>query len=162
ILATLLEEYCPSLSTYLDDLTEEDDEKGAHAAELVLQLKRLLSPPAFAQPTVSASTAAAPSATAAKDEKKDDAMDIEKKVESGPTPVPIPSALGGEVIPEVKAYLHHLLVLHFIDKKLYDEAATCSEALVNFLSSFNRRTLDWLSSKIYFYYDYAHSLINSL
>lgn len=68
--------------------------------------------------------------------------------------VPAPSS-----IPEVTAYLHLLVVLMLIDTKRGDDAIVASEDLaVKSLPEFNRRTMDELSSRAYFYYARAIEL----
>lgn len=61
------------------------------------------------------------------------------------TPAPIST-------PEVSAYLHLLAVLVLLDKKCLTDAVTASKALVEWLVSFNRRTMDEINSRAYFYY----------
>jgi len=53
-------------------------------------------------------------------------------------------------------------VIYLIDKKQYTEAVASSTALVERLNSFNRRTLNPLSAKVYFYYSYSYEKANRL
>jgi 26S proteasome regulatory subunit N3 len=66
------------------------------------------------------------------------------------------------LLPEVEIYLHLLVVIYLIDKKLYNEAVISSTQLVERLNSFNRRTLNPLSAKVYFYYSYSYEKANRL
>jgi len=66
------------------------------------------------------------------------------------------------LLPEVEIYLHLLVVIYLIDKKQYNEAVASSSALVERLNSFNRRTLNPLSAKVYFYYSYSYEKANRL
>eukprot|EP00270_Netrium_digitus_P009986 TRINITY_DN3070_c0_g2_i1.p1 TRINITY_DN3070_c0_g2~~TRINITY_DN3070_c0_g2_i1.p1 ORF type:complete len:479 (-),score=134.79 TRINITY_DN3070_c0_g2_i1:244-1572(-) len=65
-------------------------------------------------------------------------------------------------LPEVEAMAYLLVIVFLIDNKLLNEAKECSIAAVNRLQTFNRRTLDWVASRIYFYYSLAHERTNSL
>jgi 26S proteasome regulatory subunit N3 len=65
-------------------------------------------------------------------------------------------------LPEVAAYLQLLAVLVLIDAKRHADAATVSKALVDFLAKHNRRTLDEISARAFFYYSRAAELTNSL
>ncbi|CAN8075053.1 unnamed protein product [Agarophyton chilense] len=61
-------------------------------------------------------------------------------------------------VPEVSAYLHLLVILVLIDNKSLSDAVKMSAALVDSLSAFNRRTLDEINSRAYFYYARAVEL----
>lgn len=54
--------------------------------------------------------------------------------------------------PEVSAYLHLLGVLVLLDKKCLSEAVLASKTLVESLAEFNRRTMDEINSRAFFYY----------
>ncbi|XP_039003242.1 26S proteasome non-ATPase regulatory subunit 3 homolog A-like [Hibiscus syriacus] len=56
-----------------------------------------------------------------------------------------------------------LLVLFFlIDHKKYNAAKACSLACINRLNSLNRRNMDILASRLYFYYSYSYELTGDL
>ena len=57
-----------------------------------------------------------------------------------------------EVLPEVDTYLGILIQALFFDTKSFDRGAKLSTKLVERLRTLNRRTLDPLSAKVYFYY----------
>lgn len=67
--------------------------------------------------------------------------------------VPAPSS-----IPEVSSYLHLIVVLVLLDGKCLPEAVSASKALVESLSEFNRRTMDELNSRAFFYFARAVEL----
>eukprot|EP01114_Cavostelium_apophysatum_P001766 TRINITY_DN1153_c0_g1_i2.p1 TRINITY_DN1153_c0_g1~~TRINITY_DN1153_c0_g1_i2.p1 ORF type:complete len:427 (-),score=88.81 TRINITY_DN1153_c0_g1_i2:342-1622(-) len=67
-----------------------------------------------------------------------------------------------KLIPEVEVYARLLVTIFLIDKKLHKEAIASSESLVNRLQDFNRRTLNLLSAKAYFYYARAYELTDRL
>lgn len=65
-------------------------------------------------------------------------------------------------LPEIEIYSYLLVLIFLIDQKRYDEAKSCSSASIVRLKSINRRTVDVLASRLYFYYSYSHELTNSL
>lgn len=54
--------------------------------------------------------------------------------------------------PEVHAYFHLLVVLALLDAKLVKDAVPVSTALVTSLAEFNRRTLDEMNARAFFYF----------
>ncbi|KFD53466.1 hypothetical protein M514_05730 [Trichuris suis] len=70
-----------------------------------------------------------------------------------PEKKPIPA--GGhdhEAIPEVEAYLRLLVILFLVDEKRFEEAQTCAQEMIYRCEKHNRRSLDALLAKAYFYY----------
>jgi hypothetical protein len=57
---------------------------------------------------------------------------------------------------EVEVYLHLLLVIFLIDKKLYDLATSTSVTLIERILAINSRNLDQIAAKAYFYYSRRH------
>ncbi|KIY02900.1 uncharacterized protein Z520_01365 [Fonsecaea multimorphosa CBS 102226] len=57
-----------------------------------------------------------------------------------------------EILPEIDVYLSILVQVHLYDKKSINAGAQFSSALVEHLRTLNRRTLDSLSARVYFYY----------
>lgn len=68
---------------------------------------------------------------------------------AAPAPV-VPSSL-----PEVELYSHLLVLVLALDKGAVAEASEVAERAVARLRDFNRRTLDVIASRIYFYYGWA-------
>ncbi|XP_052806854.1 26S proteasome non-ATPase regulatory subunit 3-like [Mya arenaria] len=66
------------------------------------------------------------------------------------------------VIPEIEVYLNLLLLIHLIDIKKLDKALVCSEKLMVKIGSQNRRTLDILAARCYFYHSRVYELKNQL
>ncbi|XP_067936638.1 26S proteasome non-ATPase regulatory subunit 3-like [Watersipora subatra] len=66
------------------------------------------------------------------------------------------------LLPEVSTYICLLLLIHLIDSKMYDKAVMWSKQVVEKLSTWNRRTLDGLQAKCFFYYARAHELVGQL
>ena len=64
----------------------------------------------------------------------------------------VESSNNKNVMPEIDIYLHLLVQIYLLDQKKIDEGAKYSVNLVEKLQSLNRRTLDSLASKVYFYY----------
>lgn len=54
--------------------------------------------------------------------------------------------------PEVSAYLHLLSILVLLDGKCLADAVSASKALIESLAEFNRRTMDEINSRSFFYY----------
>lgn len=65
-------------------------------------------------------------------------------------------------IPEVDAYLHLLVLVFLLDKSQLDKAQTCSDALIKKITEQNRRTLDLIAAKIYFYHSRVAELTDTL
>lgn len=67
-----------------------------------------------------------------------------------------------QFLPETSTYVTLLIVLWLLDLKRNGEAAQVSAQLVQTTEAHNRRTLDLLSEKVYFYYSLAHERIGQL
>ncbi|KAM0890677.1 hypothetical protein ACQ4PT_026890 [Festuca glaucescens] len=65
-------------------------------------------------------------------------------------------------LPEIEIYCCLLVLIFLIDQKKYDEAKSCATATIARLKTLNRRTVDVLASRLYFYYSYVHEITNSL
>ncbi|KAF3482370.1 26S proteasome non-ATPase regulatory subunit 3 [Arthroderma uncinatum] len=57
-----------------------------------------------------------------------------------------------ETLPEIDIYLSILVQIHLYDEKLIEKGAEFSQKLVERLRTHNRRTLDCLAARVYFYY----------
>jgi 26S proteasome regulatory subunit N3 len=57
-----------------------------------------------------------------------------------------------EIIPEIDIFLGILIQIHYLDKKINQKGAVFSAHLAERIHSLNRRTLDSLSARVYFYY----------
>ena len=57
-----------------------------------------------------------------------------------------------DVLPEVDVYLSILVQIHLYERKAINAGAQFSSALVEHLRTLNRRTLDSLAARVYFYY----------
>lgn len=65
--------------------------------------------------------------------------------------------------PEVKVYVHLLTLMFLVDKNGKDEEAVkCATDLVNAMPNFNRRTMDQLSARVYFFYSLTHERVGRL
>lgn len=65
-------------------------------------------------------------------------------------------------IPEVDVYFHLLLLVRLIDENQMDKASQCSELLMNKIVGQNRRTLDLIAAKSYYYRSRVAELTNTL
>ncbi|KAG7651850.1 putative proteasome component (PCI) domain, 26S proteasome regulatory subunit [Arabidopsis thaliana] len=63
---------------------------------------------------------------------------------------------------ELEIYCYFIVLLFLIDQKKYNEAKVCSTASIARLKSVNRRTVDVIASKLYFYYSLSYELTNDL
>lgn len=66
------------------------------------------------------------------------------------------------VLPEVEMYCYLLGIMFLVDRKLNDQAQALAAAAVERLGDFNRRTLDVIASRIYFYLSLAHERTGTL
>merc|ERR1711997_710200 len=60
------------------------------------------------------------------------------------------------LLPEVDCYLHLLVLLFLIDNDKKDQAVECSDQLMTKLSGFNRRSLDHVAGRCYYYHTLSH------
>ncbi|KAL6494851.1 hypothetical protein OROGR_031651 [Orobanche gracilis] len=65
-------------------------------------------------------------------------------------------------LPEVEIYCYLLVLIFLIDQKRYSEAKACSSAGIARLRNLNRRTVDVLASRLYFYYSLSYELTGDL
>ncbi|KAH9514326.1 26S proteasome non-ATPase regulatory subunit 3 [Bulinus truncatus] len=66
------------------------------------------------------------------------------------------------ILPEIEIYIHLLVLIYLIDSNQYERAVECSELLMKKLVAQNRRAMDMLSAKCYFYYSRSYELTNKL
>ncbi|KAK3532829.1 hypothetical protein QTP86_034158 [Hemibagrus guttatus] len=71
-------------------------------------------------------------------------------------------AAAAPLIPEVEAYLQLLLLVYLINNKRYTEAQKVSDELLQKISSQNRRALDLVAAKCYYYYCRVYEFLNQL
>jgi 26S proteasome regulatory subunit N3 len=67
-----------------------------------------------------------------------------------------------KIIPEGDAYIKMLTQLVLLDSGRLEEAAEFSTSLVEEIHAQNRRTLDQIGAKIFFYYSRAYELLGDL
>jgi len=78
-------------------------------------------------------------------------MEVERETEV--------NKISQDVLHEIDVYLHLLTQIYLLDQEKYQEGAAFSSALVQKVHGLNRRTLDSLASKVYFYYARFHELL---
>lgn len=69
---------------------------------------------------------------------------------------------GESLLPEITAFLYLLVTVHLLDRGKKEEALDCSTKLVTYLKGFNRRTLDEISAKAYYFWSLAHERLGKL
>lgn len=79
-------------------------------------------------------------------------MDIDVQGKDKSYPASKPAAQSKEVIPEVDLYLSILVQIHLYDTRAIELGAKFSSNVVERLRTLNRRTLDSLAARVYFYY----------
>jgi len=72
------------------------------------------------------------------------------------------SSQSKDVLPEVDTYLSILVQIHLYDAKATEHGAKFSSSLVERLRTLNRRTLDALSARVYFYYSLFYEQLSPL
>ncbi|KZV53116.1 putative 26S proteasome non-ATPase regulatory subunit 3 [Dorcoceras hygrometricum] len=88
---------------------------------------------------------------------KEDENDME--VDSATSSVQAPAK---HSLPEIEIYCYLLVLIFLIDQKKYSEAKACSSASISRLKNLNRRTVDVLASRLYFYYSLSYELTGDL
>ncbi|KAK8772410.1 regulatory particle non-ATPase 3 [Amblyomma americanum] len=66
------------------------------------------------------------------------------------------------LLPELDVYIHLLVLVYLIDAQRYDKAVQCSDLLMQKIQAQNRRTLDLLASKCYFYHSRCYELTDKM
>ncbi|CRG95091.1 26S proteasome regulatory subunit RPN3, putative [Plasmodium gallinaceum] len=61
-------------------------------------------------------------------------------------------------LPEIEVFFYIMILLYLLDKKFYEEAMNLSTVIVNRINKLNRRSLDYINAKVYFYYSWVHEL----
>uniref|UniRef100_A0A7N0U5I6 PCI domain-containing protein n=1 Tax=Kalanchoe fedtschenkoi TaxID=63787 RepID=A0A7N0U5I6_KALFE len=65
-------------------------------------------------------------------------------------------------LPELEIYCYLIVLIFLIDQKRYNEAKACASASIARLKNLNRRTVDVLASRLYFYYSLTYELTGDL
>eukprot|EP00126_Sphaerothecum_destruens_P013632 Sdes_comp23336_c0_seq1m21602 len=65
-------------------------------------------------------------------------------------------------IPEVETFIHLLVVIYLLDQKRFTDSLDCSQSLIQHLQNYNRRTLDPLLARSYFYYSLCFERVGKL
>ncbi|KAF3927182.1 hypothetical protein ABW20_dc0103458 [Dactylellina cionopaga] len=69
-----------------------------------------------------------------------------------PMEIDAESKVPNVILPEIDIYLHLAVQIYLLDQKEYAQGAKFSDDLVKRMHGMNRRTLDSLAAKVYFYY----------
>ncbi|PIA26750.1 hypothetical protein AQUCO_08900005v1 [Aquilegia coerulea] len=87
---------------------------------------------------------------------KEDEHDMEVDTATSATP------LVKQSLPELEIYCYLLVLIFLIDQKKFSEAKSCSSASIVRLRNINKRTVDVLASRLYFYYSLSYELTGDL
>ncbi|KAF3992423.1 hypothetical protein FT663_00703 [Candidozyma haemuli var. vulneris] len=68
----------------------------------------------------------------------------------------------GEVLPEINVFVHLLVQLYLLDTHELDKLDEFNKSVITLLASYNRRTLDFASAKVWFYIARTHELRGDL
>ena len=82
--------------------------------------------------------------------------------EPSATDAAAPSTPPADALPEVEIYAYILALLVLVDNKQWQVALSLAAVAIERLNTLNRRTLDVLGSRIYFYYSWAAEKSNAL
>ncbi|KAF5727802.1 26S proteasome non-ATPase regulatory subunit 3 [Tripterygium wilfordii] len=88
---------------------------------------------------------------------KEDEHEMEVDTATSSTQAPVKHPL-----PELEIYCYLVVLIFLIDQKNYSEAKACASASIARLRNINRRTVDVLSSRLYFYYSLSYELTSDL
>jgi len=77
-------------------------------------------------------------------------------------PIKTKQSTSQNIIPEVDLFIHLLVLLFSLDQKKVKESHELVEKMMEKILSYNRRTLDAISSKCYFYYARVYELVGRL
>ncbi|ODV67675.1 PCI-domain-containing protein [Hyphopichia burtonii NRRL Y-1933] len=67
-----------------------------------------------------------------------------------------------KVLPEIDVYIHLLVQVNLLDQHELKSLDSFNDEVINLLSSYNRRSLDFIQAKIWFYISRTKELINDL
>jgi len=87
---------------------------------------------------------------------------VEPAEELDQTATPSRAKSASPLCPEVDVYLSLLVLIYLLDKKKGEEALQCANLLMAKIDSHNRRTLDVVSSKCYFYFTRCYEILGRL
>ncbi|KAH8548699.1 proteasome regulatory subunit C-terminal-domain-containing protein [Umbelopsis sp. PMI_123] len=65
-------------------------------------------------------------------------------------------------LPEIEIYLNLLVMIYLLDNSRFEEGTELAKTTVEQVEKFNRRTMDQLTAKVYFYYVRFHELTDKL
>ncbi|XP_061872918.1 26S proteasome non-ATPase regulatory subunit 3-like isoform X2 [Colius striatus] len=86
-------------------------------------------------------------------------MDTEAELQFRPR---MGKAASAPLLPEVETYLQLLLIIYLMNSKRYPESQNVSDDLMQKISSQNRRALDLIVAKSYYYHSRIYEFLNKL
>jgi len=87
---------------------------------------------------------------------------VEEADELDQTATPSRAKSASPLCPEVDVYLSLLVLIYLLDRKRGEDALQCANLLMAKIDSHNRRTLDVVSAKCYFYYTRCYEVLGRL
>mmetsp|Transcript_49983 Transcript_49983/g.159960 ORF Transcript_49983/g.159960 Transcript_49983/m.159960 type:complete len:486 (+) Transcript_49983:407-1864(+) len=93
-----------------------------------------------------------------------DALSFLSSLASGDSGMSTDAGAGGKagLLPEVEMYAYFLVSIFLIDQKKYPQAKECTTKAIEAMADYNRRTLDVIAARIFFYYSWSHECTDSL
>jgi 26S proteasome regulatory subunit N3 len=85
-----------------------------------------------------------------------------KELGANPQGIDLEIPQSGNLEPEVDVYLHLLVGVFLLDSGKHEESAKLFTNLVSRMGAWNRRTLDSLSAKVYFYFARTHEKLGRI
>lgn len=92
----------------------------------------------------------------------DDMDDGSDKSAEAATKIRSTKTAGLPLMPELDVYFNLLVLVNLIDLGRYETAVKCSNQLMNMIVSHNRRTLDALAARCYYYHTRCYELVGQL
>ncbi|CUM66251.1 uncharacterized protein PRCAT00003911001 [Priceomyces carsonii] len=83
---------------------------------------------------------------------EDEAMEVDSSV----------TLNGNSVLPEIDLYIHLLVQIYLLDNKKLSDLATFNKKVISLVKSYNKRTLDFIQAKLWFYVARTSELTNDL
>ncbi|GAA6063121.1 hypothetical protein JCM10212_002324 [Sporobolomyces blumeae] len=138
-------------------------DSAASATDATMQVDSSSTPATAASTSTSASTSAPEGAMSNEDKEKAKEKDKEKERDAkreAAKKKKLEEELKeiGDKLPEADAFVSLLVVMSLLDQGKHDEGKNLSASLIQQFSAMNRRTLDQLMSKLYFYWVRLHEV----
>ncbi|MCO5567477.1 hypothetical protein L7F22_021169 [Adiantum nelumboides] len=84
------------------------------------------------------------------------------EVDGPPTTVSLVASHKLVLLPELEVLCYLMILVYLIDQKQYKEAKACASFAIARLESLNRRSIDVIAARLYFYYSLTYEMTDSL